>query len=106
MKVPLIEFTIFLVLSFFTSVSGQEQLEKLVILGAGPAGLTSAIYAGQAKLNPLVVEGDECEGQLTAVYRMENFPGFPEGIKGGRTSVTHACAGGKFWRPFSSRQSH
>lgn len=59
-----------------------EPIEKLVILGGGTAGLTSAIYAGQAGLEPLVIEGNECEGQLPAVYQMQNFPGFPEGIDG------------------------
>ena len=53
-----------------------------MILGAGPAGLTAAIYAGQAGLAPLVIENGECNGQLTAVNRIENFPGFPEGING------------------------
>jgi len=60
----------------------EESIEKLVILGGGSAGLTSAIYASQAGLQPLVLEGNECAGQLSAVYRMENFPGFPEGISG------------------------
>lgn len=74
---------LFILLSYFTVASGQEQIERLVILGSGPAGLTSAIYAGQANLSPLVVEGAECDGQLASVYQMENFPGFPEGINGG-----------------------
>jgi thioredoxin reductase (NADPH) len=59
-----------------------EPIEKLVILGGGTAGLTSAIYASQAGLEPLVIEGEECEGQLAAVYQIQNFPGFPEGIDG------------------------
>jgi thioredoxin reductase (NADPH) len=73
----------FLLLSYFTIASAQEPIEKLVILGSGPAGLTSAIYAGQANLKPLVIEGEECDGQLGSVFQMENFPGFPDGIKGG-----------------------
>lgn len=66
--------------SFFSTCFAN--VEKLVILGAGPAGLTSAIYTGQADLSPLVIEGEECEGQLETVYHMENYPGFPQGING------------------------
>lgn len=59
-----------------------NSVEKLVILGAGPAGLSSAIYAGQAQLSPLIIEGNECDGQLVTVFHIENYPGFPEGING------------------------
>lgn len=58
------------------------EVEKLVILGAGPAGLTSALFAGQAHLDPLVIEGEPADGQIASIYRIENFPGFYEGISG------------------------
>jgi len=74
-------FFIACIVGFNAILSGAE-IEKLIIIGGGPAGLTAAIFAGQANLNPLVIEGCETEGQFASVYKMENFPGFPDGISG------------------------
>ncbi|PJE81567.1 thioredoxin-disulfide reductase [Candidatus Pacearchaeota archaeon CG10_big_fil_rev_8_21_14_0_10_32_42] len=57
-------------------------MEKLIIIGAGVAGWTAAIYAGRANLNPLIFTGIEEGGQLMLTTEVENFPGFSEGING------------------------
>jgi thioredoxin reductase (NADPH) len=102
-------------LSGLSTSKTESQHVKVLILGAGPAGLAAALYAARAELAPLVLTGIQLGGQVTLTHTIENYPGFPEGVGGSelgdlfqkqaerfgaRVEFDSACAADLSQRPF------
>ncbi len=64
------------------ALRSDVSVEQIIILGSGPAGLTAAIYAARSQLSPIVITGNALGGQAASSSKIENYPGFPQGISG------------------------
>jgi len=76
---------------------------QLIIVGGGPAGLTAGLYTAREGIDTLLMESASFGGQIAATERLDNFPGFPEGVSGwnlpGACAARPCASGWKCWKP-------
>lgn len=84
-------------------MSQETKVENVIIIGSGPAGLTSAVYTARANLEPLMIEGEESGGQLMTTTEVENFPGFELGVSGPELVATMRKQAQRFGTRFITR---
>lgn len=79
---------------------GMEADEKIVVAGGGPAGLAAALYAARAGAAPLVLEGAMPGGRLGQIERIDNYPGFPDGVGGAKLALDMRAQAERFGAKF------
>lgn len=76
------KYALFIILCFSGIASADSEIEKMVIIGAGAAGSSAAIFAAQADIAPLVIQDTDCNAQMALIHEIDNYPGSLDNIEG------------------------